>query len=251
MNDTLDVLVVAAHPDDAELSCGGTIRKMVDTGYRVGIVDMTRGELGTRGTPEIRAREAEEAGRILGISRRINLGIPDGDIADTRENREALIRVIRLFRPHILLINAPEDRHPDHPAASRLAVQARFYSGLARIETSDLDGAPLEPWRPHHVLHYMQSVDFEPTFVVDVSDTWERRMQAMMAFRSQFHQEGQAAAESANTYISTPEFLHWVESRARMLGYRVGATFGEGFLYHQGPIGVDDLVATLEKRRRT
>ena len=242
----LDVLALAAHPDDVELSAGGTMCLLAEQGYRTGIVDFTRGELGSRGTPEGRAREAARASEILGLSARHNLGLADGDIANTAETRRDLIRLVRRHRPTIVLINAPEDRHPDHPAAAALATDALFYSGLRKIETED-DGEVQEPWRPHHVLHYMQSIPFEPTFVVDVSGVWERRMEAMLAFESQFYTGTDGGTDEPQTFISNPAFLEWIEARARTYGYRVGATHGEPFLYRHGPVGVTDLVAILDR----
>ena len=246
----LDVIVLAAHPDDAELSAGGTICKMTAAGYKVGIVDFTRGELGTRGTPELRAEEAAEASRIMGISVRENLGIPDGNIENTPENREKIIGVIRRFRPHIALINAPECRHPDHADAARLSVDAMFYAGLRKIETRE-DGKLQEPWRPNHVLHYIQSVELTPTFVVDVTDAWPRRIEAMQAFKTQFHNpEAAARDDEPQTFISNPDFLQWIESRARAHGYKVGAKYGEPFIYRHGPVGVDDLVGVLSQEKK-
>lgn len=243
--DRLHVLVMAAHPDDAELCAGGTIIKLVNQGYRVGIVDFTRGELGSRGTPELRLQEAERASAILGVSARVNLKIPDGGIQNTPEHRRRVIEVVRRFRPHIVLTNPPECRHPDHEHAAKLSTDALFYSGLVKIETKGPDGSPQEPWRPHHVLYYMQTIPFEPTFVVDVSDVWERRMEAMLAFRSQFYQEGGEEAGEPQTFISNPDFLDWVTAQARTYGQRIGARYGEPFLYRHGPVGVDDLFATL------
>ncbi|RMH50257.1 MAG: bacillithiol biosynthesis deacetylase BshB1 [Bacteroidetes bacterium] len=247
---TLDVLALAAHPDDVELCAGGTVCLLVQQGYRVGIVDFTQGELGSRGTPALRRQEARASSAIIGLSARENLGLPDGDITNTRAHRERVIEVVRRYRPHIVLVGAPPDhcRHPDHGAATRLAVEALFYSGLRAIETTGPDGTPQEPWRPHHVLHYMQALDFEPTFVVDVSAVWEQRMQALLAFRSQFYHPGYEAAEGEpETFISNPAFLQWVEARARTYGYRIGATYGEPFLYRHGPVGVSDLVQVLAR----
>ncbi len=250
MSDPLDVLALAAHPDDAELCAGGTLCLLADQGYRTGVVDFTRGELGTRGTPEGRMEEAAAAAEILGLSARENLGLPDGDIQNTKANQKALIRAVRRYRPQIVLTTAEKVRHPDHGAATQLAVDALFYAGLAKVETADDDGTAQEPWRPHHVLHYMQALDFEPTFVVDVSSVWERRMEALLAFRSQFYVPGDAASDDGpQTYISNPDFLHWVEARARVYGYRIGATYGEPFLYRHGPVGVTDLVAMLSRER--
>lgn len=250
---TLDVLALAAHPDDVELSMGGTVCKLVRQGYRVGVVDFTRGELGTRGTPEQRQAEAERASEILGLSVRENLGLPDGNIENTVENRRKVIRCIRRYRPHLVCTNAPEDRHPDHPAACALALAASFYAGLRKIETLDDGGMPQEPWRPSHIVHCLQSLTPEPTFVLDVTDVWDQRMRAMRAYESQVHAPGGegAAGEEPATFISTPAFSEWLEARARSLGYRIGATYGEGFIYYQGPVGIDDLVATLGRRRNT
>ena len=237
---SLDVLAFAAHPDDVELSCGGTMCLLQAQGYTTGIVDLTRGERGTRGTPEMRAAEAEAASEILGLSVRENLGMPDGDVAPTPERVLAVAAAIRRHRPRVVLLNAPDDRHPDHGNAARLVAEAIFTAGLAAVETPGADGAPLAPWRPHHALHYMQSIEFTPTFVVDVTPVWDRRMAALRAFKSQF-----AGTDGPETFISTPAFIEWVEARARSFGYRIGATYGEPLLYRHGPVGVTDLMTTL------
>lgn len=243
----LDVLAFAAHPDDVELFAGGTVALLVSQGYRVGIVDLTRGELGSRGSVEAREREAAEAAAILGVQARVNLGLPDGDIANTPGNRIEVARQIRRFRPRILLVPAPDCRHPDHPAAARLVTDAVFPAGLVKVHAG-LDGRPLEPWRPHHVLHYMQSIPFEPTLVVDVTPVWDVRMRALRAFTSQIHDPAyEASPDEPDTFISTPAFIDWIEARSRALGYRIGATYGEALLYRHGPIGVDDLVRALER----
>lgn len=217
-----------------------------EQGHRTGVVDFTRGELGTRGTPETRAEEADRASRVMGLVSRDNLGLADGNIVNTPETRMRLIRLIRRYRPSIVLINAPEDRHPDHPAGAQYATDALFYSGLAKIETED-NGEAQEPWRPAHVLHYMHSIPFEPTLVVDVSEVWERRMDALLAYRSQFY-TGDDGGTEAQTFISNPAFLEWVKARARTYGYRIGATYGEPFLYRHGPLGATDLVAMLSRK---
>ena len=244
----LDVLALAAHPDDVELCVGGTMCVLADQGYRTGVVDFTRGELGTRGTPEGRAEEAAAASEILGLAARENLGIPDGDIQNTRGNQLRVIEAVRRHRPHVVLTTAEHVRHPDHGAATRLSVDALFYAGLAKIETRDAGGAAQEPWRPHHVLHYVQALDVEPTFVVDVSDVWERRTEALLAYKSQFYQGGDGD-DGPETYISNPGFLEWVEARARVYGHRVGARYGEPLVYRHGPVGVTDLMATLGRER--
>jgi bacillithiol biosynthesis deacetylase BshB1 len=246
----LDVLAFAAHPDDVELCAGGTMLTLARQGYATGVVDLTRGELGSRGTPEGRLDEAAEAARILRLAARENLGIPDGAIENTAEHRARVVRVVRRYRPHVVLLNAPEDRHPDHPAAARLVADALFYAGLPKVETAEDDGTPQEPWRPHHALHYLQNVDFTPSFVVDVSDVWEERTAALLAFKSQFHSPAyEAGAGEPETFVSNPAFFQWVEARARGWGYRIGATYGEPFLYRHGPVGVDDLVKALARER--
>lgn len=241
----LDVLALAAHPDDVELSAGGTMCLLAAQGYRTGVVDFTRGELGTRGTPEGRLAEAAEASEILGLAFRQNLGLPDGEIRNTKEAQRLVVRAVRATRPHIVLLNAPEDRHPDHGDAARLGADALFASGLARLETLGDDGQTQAPWRPHHVLHYMNTLEFEPTFVVDVTSVWDRRVAALRAFRSQFD----AADDGPETFISTPAFLQFVEARARAYGYRIGAAYGEPLLYRHGPVGIADLVQTLGRER--
>lgn len=243
-----DVLAFGSHPDDVELSAGGTIAKMVADGYTVGIADLTRGELGSRGSVAIRAQEAANASRILGASRRVNLGIPDGNIENTPENRLKVITEIRETQPDILLIPAPECRHPDHPAGARLVIDAVFQAGLVKIETLGEDGAPQPAWRPQHVLHYMQSIEFTPTLVVDVSTTWETRTKSVQAYASQvFNPSYKPGEGEPETFVSNPAFMAWYEARARHYGYRIGAKFGEPFLYHQGPMGTHDLVQMLRK----
>lgn len=241
----LDVLALAAHPDDVELSVGGTMCLLHEQGYRTGVVDLTRGELGTRGTPEGRLAEAADAAAVLGLAFRRNLGLPDGEIRNTKDAQRLVVQAVRAARPHVVLINAPDDRHPDHGDAARLGADALFASGLARLETVGEDGQPQRPWRPHHVLHYMNTLEFEPTFVVDVSSVWERRLAALRAFRSQFD----ATDDGPETFISTPAFLKFVEARARTYGYRIGAEYGEPLLYRHGPVGIADLVQTLGREK--
>lgn len=245
----LAVLAVGAHPDDVELSVGGIICSFTAAGKRVGIVDLTRGELGTRGSPETREIEATRAAGILGAAVRENLGIADGDITNTRENQLRLIRVLRRYRPRIVLLNAPVCRHPDHGNAAQLGIDAAYFSGLSKIQTLD-DGVEQEPWRPQHILHYMQSVSFHPTFVVDVSAFWEQRMRALLAFESQFHVPlYKDAADEPETFVSNESFLEWVSARAQAHGYPVGAKYGEPLLYHRGPIGINDLASVLARDR--
>ena len=246
----VDVLALAAHPDDVELCAGGTVCRLVEQGRTVAVVDFTRGELGSRGTPELRIEESRAASVILGLTARENLGLPDGDLQSTKENQLAVIRAVRRYRPRIVLANAPECRHPDHPAAAKLATDALFYGGLRMVETAEDDGAAQTPHRPDHVLHYMQSVPFTPTLVVDVSAAWAQRTRALLAYASQFDGTGyEAKPEETATFIANPDFMAFVEAQARTYGYRTGATFGEPFLYRHGPLGVDDLFAALAKEK--
>lgn len=249
-NKPLDVLALAAHPDDVELSAGGTMCLLAAQGRRTGIVDFTRGERGSRGTPALRAQEAENAASILGVQARENLGLPDGNIANTPENQAPLIRCIRQYRPHIVLIGAPTCRHPDHGDATRLAVSALFSAGLRKVETHDTDGTVQAPWRPSHVLHYMQTLSFDPTLVVDVSAVWAQRMAALRAYTSQFdHPDYRPNPDEPDTFISTPAFIEWVTARARMYGYRIGAQYAEPFLVHNGPFGTDDLYQVFSRKQ--
>ena len=232
----LDLLVFTAHPDDAELSCAGTIISHVQRGKKVGIVDLTRGELGTRGTPEIRAAEAANAMKVMGLSARENLGFRDGFFIDDEAHRLEVVKMIRKYQPDIILANAVSDRHPDHGRAAKLVSESCFIAGLKMVETS-LEGAPQQPWRPKAVYHYIQSVFITPDFVVDVSDAWEKKMEAIRCFKSQFHDP---SSNEPSTYISSPEFLKMLESRGKELGHAIGAAYGEGFTKERH-LGVSDL----------
>jgi len=232
----LDVLGIGAHPDDLELSCGGTLAKLVQQGRRIGLVDLTEGELGTRGSRDIRAREAETAANILGVSARENLKIADGNIENTPEQRLRLIRVIRKYQPDVLLIPFHTDRHPDHERAHVLAREAWFASGLPKIGTLD-DGHPQEAFRPRTYYCYMQWHEFTPSFIVDVTETMDIRKQAMNAFASQFYDP---ASEEPQTVLSTPEFLEMMQTRLSYYGHRIGVRFGEPF-YSPVPIRINDL----------
>jgi bacillithiol biosynthesis deacetylase BshB1 len=217
----LDILVMAAHPDDAELSCAGTILKHIAAGKKVGIVDFTRGELGTRGTPEIRLQESADATKILGLHARENLGIRDGFFRNDEETQLKLIEVIRKYQPDIVLANALEDRHPDHGKGAQLAIDACFLSGLRQIKTGDLPA-----WRPAQVYHYIQDRYLEPDFVVDISAQWNQKEAAIRAFKSQFFDP--SSAEPAS-YISSPDFLNFIQARAMEMGHKIGVKYGEGF----------------------
>lgn len=230
----LDVLALAAHPDDTELCCSGTLAKLIRQGKSVGVADLTQGEMGTRGTPEERLREAQNAANILGLSVRDNLGLPDTLLANTREHQLAIIRAVRRYRPHVCLISAPFDRHPDHGNASRLMIDALFYGGLRKIETRDDNGQLQEPWRPAHILHYMQDRPFEPDFVFDISDTIDIKEKAILAFETQFYADEDD--DGPQTYISSKEFFEGIKARGRHYGHLIGVKYGEPFKYYNGPV---------------
>ncbi len=175
----VDVLVFAAHPDDAELNCGGTIASLVAQGKSVGIVDLTHGEMGTRGTVETRKKEADEASKVLGISYRTNLDLGDSIIENSKENQLKVITEVRSCQPQVCILGAPQDRHPDHGKATQLCIDALFYSGLTKIETRYSNGTSQQPWRPKHIIHYMQDRPFEPDFVFDISDHWETKKKSI------------------------------------------------------------------------
>lgn len=222
----LDVLALASHPDDAELGCGGTLIRHAKAGLKVGVVDMTRGELGTRGTVEQRDAEAAASAKIMGLSVRVNLGLPDGFFQNTEENQLKVVSAIRTYRPDIVLANAIYDRHPDHGKGSDLAYSSCFLSGLAKVKTKDTSGAEQQPWRPRALYHYIQSQMLKPDIVVDVSEQWEQKMTAIRAFKSQFFDPN---SKEPVTFISTPEFLNLLESRGIEMGHAIGVKYGEGF----------------------
>ncbi|TRX51748.1 bacillithiol biosynthesis deacetylase BshB1 [Fulvivirga sp. M361] len=233
----LDILAFAAHPDDTELSCAGTLASHIAKGYKVGVVDLTRGELGTRGTPEIRDKEAKASAEILGLAVRSNLEMEDGFFEADRTNQLKLVRAIRTYRPTILFANAIKDRHPDHGRGAKLAVEATFLSGLVKIEVKDDDGQLLAPWRPQVVYHYIQSQFISPDLIVDVSAHWDKKMEAIRAFKSQFHDPDN---DEPDTYISSPQFMEMIEGRGKELGHSIGVAYGEGFTVNRN-IGVTDL----------
>lgn len=233
----LDILVLAAHPDDAELGCGGTIAKHTALGDKVGIVDLTKGELGTRGTVETRKQEADDSARILGVAVRENLGLPDGFFRNDPDSQLIVVRAIRKYQPRIILANAVYDRHIDHGKGASLAYDASFLAGLVKIETKDDEGKLQPAWRPEAVYHYVQSQFITPDFIVDISDQWEIKMKSIKAFSSQFFNP---ASQEPETYISKPGFLKMLEARAVEYGHAIGATYGEGFTTRRF-IGVDSL----------
>ncbi|MHA8088532.1 bacillithiol biosynthesis deacetylase BshB1 [Aquirufa sp. Wall-65K1] len=222
----LDILVMAAHPDDAELACSGTIVSQIQQGKKVGIVDFTRGELGTRGTPEIRLAESAAATAILGIHARENLGIRDGFFQNDEESQLKLIQVIRKYQPNIVLANALEDRHPDHGKGAQLAIDACFLSGLRKIETKDTQGNLQAAWRPKHLFHYIQDRYLNPDFVIDISAHWDVKEQSIRAFKSQFFDPNSTEPDS---YISSPDFLEFIRARSMEMGHKIGVKYGEGY----------------------
>jgi len=232
----VDVLAIAAHPDDVEMTCAGTLVRLRATGKSFGIVDLTRGEMGTRGTDAIRRQEAERAAEILGASFRETLDFGDGGLAGSREQELALMDVIRRERPRLVLTSFPEDRHPDHARAGKLATDAAFYAGLRKIET----GHPAH--RPQQTIYFSTGYLHEPDFVVDVTATMETRRAAIRAFTSQFHRE---ESEEPQTLISQKGFLEVLEARARHFGFLIGVEFGEGFLSKRPP-RIDDPIAAFE-----
>jgi bacillithiol biosynthesis deacetylase BshB1 len=234
----LDVLAFGAHPDDVELSCGGTIVKLKQQGYRVGIVSLTRAERGTRGDWQTRLREFEESARTMGLDVAEALDLPDAAIELTPEHRGRLIQVIREYRPDLVIAPYWKDRHPDHVKTSRLVQEAAYYSGLARLETDQ------PPHRPRTIVYYPLYLDFQPSFVVDVTETFERKLQAIQCYRSQFHGGGPESSQAPPTLLSAPDFLDYIITRAKYWGARIGVRYGEPFRWH-GPIPVEDLVRTF------
>ncbi len=239
---TLDVLAVGTHPDDLELVCGGTMILLANRGHRVGAVDLTRGELGTRGSGEIRAKETQAANRFLKVAARENLGIPDGDIENTLENRLRVIRVLRKYRPRLLLVPYWEERHYDHVRASLLVSEAAFQSGLPKIDTGQ------ESFRPYRILFYAGRISFRPSFVVDITETFEAKMQAIRSYRSQFHdpdetrESKESETKESETMISTPYALEVIETMGHYYGAMIGARYGEPFVLRE-PLELTDPVA--------
>lgn len=221
----IDILAIGAHPDDVELGCGATIAKEISKGKKVGILDLTRGELGTRGSAEIRDLEAADAAKILGVEFRYNLKFPDGFIVNNEASILEIMKVIRKYQPDIVLCNAIDDRHIDHAKASTLASDACFLSGLKKLETI-MEGNNQNPWRPKHVYHYIQWKNIEPDFVVDVTGFVDKKVEAVFAFKSQFYD---ADSKEPMTAISSDNFKQSLSYRAQDLGRIIGVEHGEGF----------------------
>lgn len=237
----LDILAFAAHPDDVELACSGTLLKHRAMGYKIGIIDLTLGQLSSRGNLTLRALETQEASKILGLDVRENLNLEDGFFINDAQTRLKVIEKIRLYRPKIVLCNAPHDRHPDHGRAAQLVSEACFYSGLTKIE-SFLNQQFQTAYRPQFVYHYIQDEDIKPNFVVDISDFMPDKMRSIRAFSSQFFSENENKNSDPITPIATKEFLEFIEGRAKHFGRMIFSAFGEGFIT-QRPIEVKDLLS--------
>lgn len=221
----IDILAIGAHPDDVELGCGGTVAKFISEGKTVAIIDLTQGELGTRGTNITRAQEAAEATKILGVSARENLKMNDGFLQNSEEYQMMIVEVIRKYQPEIVLANAIDDRHPDHAKAAKLVSDACFLSGLVKIETS-IEGENQKPWRPKQIYHYIQWKNVTPDFAIDISDFMDKKIEACLAYKTQFYDPN---SNEPMTPIATKDFLESLTYRAQDLGRLCGVAFAEGF----------------------
>jgi bacillithiol biosynthesis deacetylase BshB1 len=238
MNDTVDVIFFGAHPDDIELSSGATIAKFVKDGLRVGMVDLTRGEMGTRGTAQTRKKEATNAAKVLGATFREQLDFQDGNLQMGREQELEIIRVLRQRKPRIVFAPWPDDRHPDHTRAGRIVTEAAFYAGLKSLTTD------LSAHRPQTVLYYMQNYMVPPSFVVDVTKHWKTKMKSVAAYKSQFYDPN---SKEPQTFISDPKFLGMIDARGRHFGALINAEYGEAFVTKQPP-KLEDVIGAYSGR---
>ncbi|MBT8231758.1 MAG: bacillithiol biosynthesis deacetylase BshB1 [Saprospiraceae bacterium] len=236
----LDILAIGVHPDDVELGCGATLLKHLDLGYKIGILDLTKGELGTNGSAELRLQEANAAKEFAGIQVRDNLGFADGFFINDKAHKIEIIKVIRKYQPDIILSNAIMDRHPDHGNASKMISEACFLSGLIKIETQ-IDGERQDKWRPKKVYNYIQDYQLEPDFVVDISDHFERKIEMVLCFKSQFYNPKDIGEQ---TPISSKSFLEHLRGRAAGFGRRINVKYAEGFT-SSSYIGIDDITKIL------
>jgi N-acetylglucosamine malate deacetylase 1 len=235
----VDILAVGVHPDDIELSCSGTLLRHIEQGKTVGLLDLTRGELGSRGSADLRDQEAANSARKMGASFRRNLKMADGFMQYTQENLLKIIEIIRWCQPTIVLANAPDDRHPDHGRAAKLTADACFYSGLLKIETS-YEGQQQQHWRPKAVYHYIQDKELVPSFVVDITPYLEKKQELILTFRSQFFlQDSEEYSEEPETPISGKDFMEFLQSKSRVFGRPIGVEFAEGFIAAR-TVGVND-----------
>jgi len=237
----VDILAFGVHPDDVELGCAGTLIACIAMGKKVAVIDLTRGELGTRGTSDTRKKEATKAAKVMGIHARENLEMADGFFQNDETNIRKVITFIRKYQPEIILCNAPEDRHPDHGRSSKLVADAAYLSGLRKIETSS-DEKKQEAWRPAYVFHYIQDRYLKPDFVFDVSNYHDKKIEAILCYITQFNN---ADSREPQTYISTPDFLDTVKSRALMLGKRIGVKYAEGYISSKIP-GINSFDAFIK-----
>jgi bacillithiol biosynthesis deacetylase BshB1 len=240
----LDILAIGVHPDDVELSCSGTLINEIKRGKKVGIVDLTEGELGTRGSAETRYQESAKAAMIMGITVRENLKMRDGFFENNEESKIKLIRAIRKYQPEIVIGNVLHDRHPDHGRAGQLIREACFLSGLIKISTQDDEKKEQLRWRPAYVLHYIQDWHHEPDFLIDITDVFEQRMESIKAYSSQFY-SGNNNSDEPETYISSPDFLEAIIARARTFGKRIGVKYAEGFISEKD-IGIRNLDSLIQ-----
>lgn len=240
----LNILAIGVHPDDVELGCSGTLINETRAGKKCGIIDLTQGELGTRGTVDTRYQEAATAAMIMGVQVRENLKMRDGFFENDETHKLQLIAAIRKYQPDIIIGNVLHDRHPDHGRAGKMIAEAAFLAGLAKIETKDEEGNIQARWRPSYVLHYIQDWYHEPDVLIDISDVFEQRMEAIKAYSTQFHNPSGTDGEP-QTYISTPDFLDSVIARARMFGKRIGVKYAEGFITEK-KIGIRSLDALIQ-----
>jgi len=236
----LDILAIGVHPDDIELGCGATVLKQIALGYKVGFLDLTQGELGTRGNAELRLQEAEAARAYANAEVRVNLGMADGFFQITPENKMKIIEVLRRFQPDVVLANATHDRHPDHGNACQLTYEACFLSGLSKIETS-YNNQPQTKWRPRKIFNFIQDYDIKPDVVVDVSEYMDQKIELVLKYKSQFYDPNSI---EDNTPISSPEFIDKLKGRAIEHGRRIGVRYGEGFTCRDF-IGVEDVMKVL------
>lgn len=235
----LDILAIGVHPDDVELGCSGTIINEIRKGKKVGVLDLTQGELGSRGTIETRYEEAEKAAKIMGVHMRENLKMRDGFFKNDEEHQRKLIVAIRKYQPEIVITNSLSDRHPDHGRAAKLTTDSSFLSGLRKVETKDEKGNNQDPWRPKYVFHYIQDRYHEPDFIIDITDVFEQRMDAIKSYTTQFYNPDNED-DGPQTYISTAAFLESVIARARVIGKKIGVEYGEGFNSEKS-LGIKDL----------
>lgn len=238
----VDILAFGVHPDDVELGCSGTLIASVAAGKKVAVIDLTRGELGTRGTAETRKTEAANAAIAMGVHARENLEMADGFFQCDEINIRKVISVIRKYQPEIVLCNAPEDRHPDHGRSSKLVSDAAFLSGLRKIETTH-NNEQQQAWRPAYVFHYIQDRYLKPDFVFDISDHFEQKIKAILCYTTQFNTTDKSEPE---TYISNPDFLDAIKSRALMMGKKLGVKYAEGYLTSKTP-GIRNFDAFVQK----